>query len=125
MKNFIITLCILLCSIVAQAESIHFNVLAKVKLENMEEIGETQVNTGMSITVDDNSFKFSTHPKYFSVTEKTYEVAEEGNYYNLIYKDRRKEWFVCILFPKNQDEHTILIVTDANGNGYLYYVEVL
>jgi|SRR6185312_11441260 len=119
----IITLCLVLLSVVGQAESIHFRVISKIKQVDLKDVGGKIEGNGQQISIDGAFLKFSNHDKAFDIKEKAYEEVKGDSYLTFVYYDHRRKYYATVLFDKNSE--VIIIITDGSGSGYLYYCEVI
>ena len=123
MVKYIIIVCLVLLSIVGQAESIHFRVISKIKQVDLKDVGGKIDGNGQQISIDGDLLKFSTGSKEFNISEQLYEEDSSGDtYYSFVYFDKRRKFYTTVLFS---DKETIIVITDSDGVGYLYYVEIL
>jgi len=122
MVKYIIILCLVLLSVVGQAESIHFRVISKIKQVDLKDVGGKIDGNGQQISIDGDLLTFSTGRKEFKISEQLYEESGGDTYYSFVYFDKRRKFYTTVLFS---DKETIIVITDSDGIGYLYYVEII
>jgi len=122
MVKYIIILCLVLLSVVGQAESIHFRVISKIKQVDLKDVGGKIEGKGQQISIDGDQLTFSGYNKAFKISEQLYEDSGQDSYYSFVFMDHRRKFYTTILFS---DEKVVIVITDENGIGWLYYVEVI
>ena len=118
----IIIICLILLSVVAKAESIHFKVISKIKQVDLKDVGPSIDGNGQTISIDGDFLTFSTGSKSFEISEELYEETGYDKYYSFVYFDKKRKYYTTVLF--NNDGTIIVLITDSDGVGYLYNVEL-
>ncbi len=119
----LLTLILIIFNTAIYAQGISFNIYSESELVDFIDKDYYEIDKKLYVNLE--AEYISIDDKYFSIEHIEKSSDKKGNYYNFMFNELGKDKIVTIMFPKRKIDKIIIIIADLQGNGYLYYGEIL